>query len=56
MVGHMPSRLSEAARLGFKKAIVPRRIQRGEPWPAGLEILEARSLRQALDFALVNEP
>jgi DNA repair protein RadA/Sms len=55
MVGHMPARLSEAARLGFKRAIVPRRLQRREPWPAGIEILEARSLRQALELAMLNE-
>jgi DNA repair protein RadA/Sms len=55
MVSHMPSRLSEATRLGFRKAIVPRRLQRGEPWPAGIEIQEARSLRQALEFALMGE-
>jgi DNA repair protein RadA/Sms len=53
MVGQMPARLNEAARLGFKKAIVPRRLHRGEPWPAGIEVIEARSLRQALEFALV---
>ncbi len=55
MVGQMPSRLNEASRLGFKKAIVPRRLRRGEPWPSGIEVLEARSLRQALEFALVGE-
>jgi DNA repair protein RadA/Sms len=53
MVGQMTARLHEAARLGFQKAIVPRRLHRGEPWPAGIEVLEARSLRQALEFALV---
>ena len=55
MVGQMPARLREAAKLGFKKAIVPRRLRRGEPWPAGIQIVEARSLRQALDEALLLE-
>jgi DNA repair protein RadA/Sms len=54
-VGQMPARLNEAAKLGFKTAIVPRRIRRGEPWPGGIEVVEARSLRQALDLALVKE-
>jgi DNA repair protein RadA/Sms len=53
-VGQMPARLREAASLGFKTAIVPRRMQRGEPWPAGLQVQEARSLRQALELALLE--
>ncbi len=55
MVGQMPARLNEAAKLGFRTAIVPRRLRRVEPWPAGIEIVEARSLRQALDYAMVAE-
>ena len=51
-VGQMPARLREAAKLGFKAAIVPRRLRRGEPWPKGIEILEARSLREALKLSL----
>ncbi|HLF88574.1 MAG TPA: DNA repair protein RadA [Anaerolineales bacterium] len=53
-VGQMPTRLREAASLGFKTAIVPRRHRKGELWPKGIEIIEARSLRQALDAALVK--
>jgi DNA repair protein RadA/Sms len=55
MVGQMPARLREAANLGFRTAIVPRRLRRGEPWPDTLQIVEARSLRQALEAALVPE-
>lgn len=51
-VGQLEARLKEAAKLGFKTAIVPRRVRRGEPWPKGIEILEARSLREALKLAL----
>ncbi len=53
-VGQLDVRLREAAKLGFKAAIVPRRVRRSLPWPEGIEVLEARSLRQALDFALVK--
>ena len=54
-VGQINTRLREAAKLGFKAAIVPRRVrQTGEPWPPGIQIIEARSLREALDFALVS--
>jgi DNA repair protein RadA/Sms len=54
MVSQMPARLREAAKLGFKSAIVPRRLRRSEPWPAEIQVLEARSLRQALEMALVS--
>ena len=53
-VGQMNARLHEAAKLGFKAAIVPRRLRRGEPWPKGIEILEARSLREALKLGLIE--
>jgi DNA repair protein RadA/Sms len=47
----MPARLREASKLGFKTAIVPNAIHKGEGWPKDLEIIEARSLQQALDAA-----
>jgi DNA repair protein RadA/Sms len=53
MPGQMPVRLREAAKLGFKTAIVPKRLRKGEPWPDGIAIVEARSLYQALESALV---
>ena len=52
--GQMPARLHEAQKLGFKTAIVPKRLRRGANWPDGIEIVEARSLRQAIDAALLN--
>lgn len=54
MVGQMQARLREASKLGFKTAIVPKRLRKGEPWPDGLQIQEVRSLRQALDLALLE--
>ncbi|HQF64105.1 MAG TPA: DNA repair protein RadA [Anaerolineaceae bacterium] len=53
-VSQMNIRLREAAKLGFKAAIVPKRIRRSEAWPDGIQILEARSLREALKLALVS--
>jgi len=55
MVGQMNARLREAAQLGFKTAIVPRRVRQGEPWPEGIQVIEARSLREALNYALKVE-
>lgn len=54
-VGQMNQRLREAAKLGFKTAIIPRRVRRSEPLPEGMQILEARSLRDAIQQALVAE-
>ena len=56
MPGQMQARLREASKLGFQTAVVPRAIKKGEGWPKGIEIIEARSIQQALDAALVNEP
>jgi DNA repair protein RadA/Sms len=50
----MPARLREAAKLGFKIAIVPRRLKRGEPWPTDIQVVEVRSLKQALQHALLS--
>ncbi|MBT3389283.1 MAG: DNA repair protein RadA [Chloroflexi bacterium] len=55
MVGQMPARLREAEKLGFKNAIVPRRLSKGEPWPKGINVIEVRSLREALKAALIEE-
>jgi HEAT repeat protein len=41
--------------LGFKTAIVPKAIRKGEEYPKGIEIIEVRSLDQALDGALKKE-
>ena len=55
MVGQMPARLHEAAKLGFKMAIVPARLRRSEPWPEDIQVIEVRSLRQALEQALLKD-
>ena len=55
MVGQMTPRLYEASKLGFKTAIVPKRLRKGERWPEGIKIIEVRSLREALKKALVDQ-
>ncbi len=54
-VGQMNARLREAAKLGFKSAIIPRRVRRSEPMPEGIEVIEARSLREALNLAILAD-
>ena len=53
-VSHMQIRLREAAKLGFKTAVIPRRLKTSMNLPKGIEVLEARSLAQAIKIALVS--
>jgi len=52
-VSYLPQRLREAKQLGFRTVIVPQTVRRGEVWPEGLEVVQARSLREALEAALM---
>lgn len=53
--GQMQTRLREAQKLGFKTAIVPKRLRKAEPWPEGIRILECRSVYEALEAAFALE-
>ncbi|MBI1299364.1 DNA repair protein RadA [bacterium] len=54
-VSHLPRRLSEAAKLGFKRAIVPRSaLRRKDDLPKGIEVLGMRTLSDALSTALME--
>jgi len=54
-VGHLARRLHEASKLGFRRALAPRNmLKRGETLPSGIEVIGARTLREALDMALVG--
>ena len=53
MVSQASRRLSEAARLGFKRAIVPQTLANAKDRPEGIELLGARTLAQAMDLALL---
>jgi DNA repair protein RadA/Sms len=54
-VPHTEARLKEAIALGFKSAVLPKRLRGGEPFPTDISIHEARTLREALDAALVTD-
>lgn len=56
MPSQMPLRLREAAKLGFKVAIVPKRLRKSEPWTKDIEIIEVRGIQQALDAAMGTPP
>ena len=53
-VGGMPRRLAEAARLGFRSAVVPRAARGGAGGllPSGLEVIEAATLSDAVRLTL----
>jgi DNA repair protein RadA/Sms len=53
-VSHTSSRLREAARLGFKRCLLPRSLRPGDQEPAdGIEAIPVRSVAEALQKALV---
>ena len=45
-------RLSEIARHGFKSAIIPKQYRAKVTAPAGMKLLEARSIREAMDLII----
>ena len=51
-VSHMNQRLAEAARLGFKKCIIPRGGAEKLEIPQGLSVFRVRNLREAIEITL----
>ncbi len=51
-VSHMNQRLAEAARLGFKKCIIPKGGAEKLEIPHGLTVYRVRNLREAIETAL----
>jgi DNA repair protein RadA/Sms len=51
-VSQLSQRLNEAAKLGFLRVVLPKTARPVEHPPAGLQLLPARSLGEALDLAL----
>jgi len=53
-VGQTPARLKEAAQLGFRRCLLPKRLQRGRGAPPdGVEPIHVRSVAEAVEKALV---
>jgi DNA repair protein RadA/Sms len=48
----LPRRLAEAGRLGFRKAIVPKGTLGGSHAQAGMEVVEVRDIREAVNGCL----
>ncbi len=52
-VAQIPARLQEAAKLGFKRVVIPKQVRGEPPAPKALEILSARSVREVSALLLV---
>jgi DNA repair protein RadA/Sms len=53
-VGQIQARLKESAKLGFKRCVLPRSVQRSVRGEAPLELVGARSLGEAIEASLVG--
>jgi DNA repair protein RadA/Sms len=48
----IPRRLAEAARLGFRQAVVPAGSLGSDPTPVGMEVLEVSDIRQVVSLVM----
>jgi DNA repair protein RadA/Sms len=51
-VAHLPARLAEASKLGFKRALIPRVRRKLPDAPRDLKLIEARNIGEALATAV----
>ena len=54
-VGQLSARLNEALKIGFKRALVPKLRRRARDLPAGIQLIEVRSVREALRAVLSGQ-
>jgi DNA repair protein RadA/Sms len=54
-VGQLSARLREAAKLGFKRCLIPKTVRRGDPLPEGIQTIPVRHLMDALNYAMPRE-
>ena len=53
-VSQLDRRVNEAARLGFKRCLVPRVVARISPAPKDMELIPVRTLREAIRIGQVG--
>lgn len=53
--GQLPARLNEALKIGFKRALIPKLRRRPQDLPAGIQLIEVRSVAEALRAVLAVE-
>ena len=55
VVGQLSARLNEAAKLGFKRILVPKLRRKLEDVAPNLKVIEARNVAEALGVALPRD-
>jgi len=55
-VGQLSARLHEAAKLGFKRVLMPKLRRKLDDAPSGIQMVEARNVGEALKIAIQREP
>ena len=53
-VGQLSARLNEALKIGFNRALVPKLRRRPQDLPAGMQLIEVRSVAEALRAVLAG--
>lgn len=53
-VPQMPARLREAAKLGFRRVVVPKSVRSDDILPEGIQVVPVRSVGEALTMVLKN--
>ncbi|MBN2257661.1 MAG: DNA repair protein RadA [Anaerolineaceae bacterium] len=54
MVSQIEPRIKEAANLGFKRIVIPKRLNNKDKRPTDIEVVEVRTIREALETALTK--
>ena len=54
-VGQLAARLNEALKIGFKRALVPKLRRSSEDMPSGIQLIEVRSVAEALRAVLPSQ-
>ncbi len=54
-VSQAARRVNEAARLGFRRALVPQTLLKMKDQPEGIELVGARTLAEAMQLALIKK-
>jgi DNA repair protein RadA/Sms len=54
MVSQIGLRIKEAANLGFKRIIIPKRLNQKEKLSTGIDVIEVRTIREALSAAFTS--
>jgi len=53
-IAHLDRRVAEAARLGFKRCLIPKTVAMISPTPKDIELIPVSTLREAIRVGLVG--